>query len=303
ETQITNESSKTVCKPHILPIRINFDAALPSPLAAILDGIQYVQWRGAQDSQSLVAEITESLHNPPKAITRRIKLETVGGAVPLDSQFYIVRPTDEDFYEAIERKDSIILIKGARQMGKTSLMARGVQEARKAGVKIILTDFQKLNASHLESVERLFVALAESIAEQLNIDVNPADVWNPRRGPSMNFARFLKRDVLNKLPNPLIWGMDEVDRLFSCNFGSEVFGLFCSWHNERSLDPGGPWARLTLAIAYATEAHLFIRDVNQSPFNVGTRLTLEDFTFEQVADLNRRHGAPLRDAAEGARYY
>src|SRR5439155_12311019 len=54
--------------------------------------------------------------------------------------------------------------------------------------------------------------------------------------------------------------------------------------------------------AYATEAHLFITDVNQSPFNVGTRLILEDFTFEQVADLNERHGSPLRDDAELARY-
>jgi len=83
--------------------------------------------------------------------------------------------------------------------------------------------------------------------------------------------------------------LDEVDRLITCGFGSEVFGLFRSWHNERSLDPSGPWERLTMAIAYATEAHLFITDVNQSPFNVGTRLTVEDFTLSQVADLNERY--------------
>jgi len=52
-----------------------------------------------------------------------------------------------------------------------------------------------------------------------------------------------------------------------------------------------------------TEAHLFITDVHQSPFNVGTRLTLEDFTCEQVADLNRRYGAPLRDPAEVERLF
>jgi hypothetical protein len=79
--------------------------------------------------------------------------------------------------------------------------------------------------------------------------------------------------------------------------------LFRSWHNERALDPSGPWSRLTLAIAYATEAHLFITDLNQSPFNVGTRLSLEDFTVEQVADLNRRYGAPLQNEAEVTRFY
>jgi len=59
---------------------------------------------------------------------------------------------------------------------------------------------------------------------------------------------------------------------------------------------------LTLAIAYSTEAHLFISDGNQSPFNVGTRLTLEDFTLEQVSDLNQRYGSPLK-GEEVPRYF
>jgi hypothetical protein len=56
-------------------------------------------------------------------------------------------------------------------------------------------------------------------------------------------------------------------------------------------------------MAYATEAHLFITDANQSPFNVGTQQTLEDLTFEQVADLNFRYGSPLRTDAEIDRFY
>src|SRR5947209_17952311 len=58
-----------------------------------------------------------------------------------------------------------------------------------------------------------------------------------------------------------------------------------------------------MVIAYATEAHLFVADANQSPLNVGTRVTLEDFSREQVEELNRRHGLPLRDAAEVARFH
>jgi serine/threonine protein kinase len=303
EVQIAHQSAQRDGRPRILPIRINFEGALPSALAAILDGIQYAQWKSPDDSLSLVAAITESLENPPKTVPRRIWREAVGGAVPADSRFYIVRPTDDEFHEALARKDSIVLIKGARQMGKSSLMARGLQEARQNGSKVILTDFQKLNASHFESVEKLFLALSEWIAEQLEIDVVAADIWNPRRGPSMNFERFLKREVLNKIPQSLVWGMDEVDRLFSCNFGSEVFGLFRSWHNERSLDPSGPWQKLTLAIAYATEAHMFITDMNQSPFNVGTRLVLTDFTPVQLEELNRLYGSPLPSQVELRQFY
>ena len=43
--------------------------------------------------------------------------------------------------------------------------------------------------------------------------------------------------------------------------------------------------------------------MNQSPFNVGTRLTLDDFNSDQVVDLNQRHGSPLRDDAEIRRFF
>jgi hypothetical protein len=108
--------------------------------------------------------------------------------------------------------------------------------------------------------------------------------------PASNFERFLRREVLGRLQTPVVWGLDEVDRLFHCEFKDDVFGLFRAWHNERSLDPQGPWGKLTLAMAYATEAHLFITNLNQSPFNVGTRIVLEDFTEAQVWDLTLRYG-------------
>src|SRR5262249_9128197 len=145
--------------------------------------------------------------------------------------------------------------------------------------------------------------LAESFADQLELDESPSEVWKSNRSPTINFEQYLRRAVLPKAATPVVWGLDEMDRLFACRFGSEVFGLFRSWHNRRALDPTGPWRQLTLAIAYATEAHLFITDLNQSPFNVGTRLHLEDFTFEQVEELNRRYDSPLGGKAELATFF
>ena len=230
-------------------------------------------------------------------------LEPVGGAVPLDSGFYVVRPTDEKFRAAITRQDSIVLVKGARQVGKTSLLARGLEEARRSGARIVLTDLQNISADSLESVEKLVMSFADCFADQLDLDVEPSEVWKPNRSPVTNLEQYLRREVLLKLTVPIVWALDEVDRLFTCDFGSEIFGLFRSWHNKRALDPAGPWRRLTLAIAYATEAHLFITDLNQSPFNVGTRLLLEDFIFEQVDEINKLYGSPLKENAEVARYF
>ncbi len=228
--------------------------------------------------------------------------ESEGGAVPLESSFYIIRTTDEAFEAAISRRDSIVLVKGAHQSGKTSLLARGVQKAREVGARVVLTDLQTLTTDQLASADDLFLTLAGILVDQLELDVDLEQAWNPKRGWNVNFERFLRREVLAKLDTPLVWAIDEVDRLFGRPFSAEVFGLFRSWHNQRALDPAGPWGRFTLAMAYATEAHLFITDLNQSPFNVGTRLTLEDFSLAQVEELNQRYRSPLRSPQETRRF-
>ncbi|MGE0887496.1 MAG: AAA-like domain-containing protein [Blastocatellales bacterium] len=261
------------------------------------------------ENAKAVGNVTPDFPNYTQPVSDRhdrepiAKLESVGGAVPLDSQFYIERTTDQEFHEAIARQDSLVLVKGARQVGKTSLLARGLQRARENGAKVVLIDFQSLSADYLASSEKLILTLAETLADQLGLDVYPSEMWNSFLSPGINFERFLRREVLGKIETQLVWGLDEVDRLFSCDFGSDIFGLFRSWHNKRALDPEGPWRRLTMVIAYATEAHLFITDLNQSPFNVGTRLALEDFSSIQIAELNERYGSPLRDRTEIARYY
>jgi hypothetical protein len=285
--------------PRLVPIGVRFPGPLPEPLARILGSRPLLPWDGPQDNGRLLEDLNRLLRSPEAAeLVEEPTWEATGGAVPLDSRFYIERTTDEEFKRAIARKDSIVLVKGARQIGKTSLLARGLQHARQSGAKVVLTDFQKLDATHLASVETLYLKLADFLADQLDLEKLPGEVWDERRSPNTNFERYLRREVLGKVAGHLVWGMDEVDRLFGRDFASEVFGLLRSWHNERALDPSGPWWRLTLVIAYATEAHLFISDINQSPFNVGTRLRLEDFTLDQIADLNERHSRPLKTAGE-----
>lgn len=324
EIEIAHEAAQRgTGRPMLLPVRVKPSGPLPDLLSRVFDAGDYHNWMGPDDDQRLTGDLIKAIEplskmggeksvagplagsaqaQPRKLASMPGKLEPVYGAVPLESEFYLTRPQDAELRTAVLNRDSIVLIKGARQMGKTSLLARGLQQGRERGAKVVLTDFQKLNISDLESAASLYKALGESISDQLDLPVLPKDVWDEQRGANVNFERFIRREVLAKLNAPLVWGLDEVDRLFTCDFGSEVFGLFRSWHNERALDPNGPWAGLTMAIAYATEAHLFITDMNQSPFNVGVRLVLEDFTAQQVSELNRRYRSPLVNESEIERF-
>ncbi len=224
------------------------------------------------------------------------------GALPLNSPFYIARKTDEACYRALARRDSIVLVKGARQAGKTSLLARGLQKAREAGAVTVLTDLQQPSKDAFASLETLLLTLGTRIAEQLDLPTPPHAGWSQLRSANGNFEHYLRHVVCEKIAAPLVWALDEVDRLFEFAYAGELFSLFRTWHNQRAYEPAGPWSRLTLVLAYATEAHLFITDLNQSPFNVGTKLALEDFSAAQLAELNARYGAPLKDEAELLRF-
>ncbi len=290
-------------RPRLLPVRVNWEGPLPDGLTKILDSIQYTLWRGPEDTAAIVAELSAALAEPiPRPARSTRALEPPGGAMPLDSQYYVERPTDAEFHAAIERRDSIVLVEGARQMGKTSLLSRGLQRARAIGTKVACTDFQKLNLSDLTSLESFFITLGTALANQLDLEKFPEDTWRPKSGPNQNFESYVRREVLGKARKPLIWALDEVDRLFTCPFGSEVFGLFRSWHNARALDPESPWRGLTMVICYATEAHLFITDLNQSPFNVGTRVRLHDFGPTEMRRLNEIYDQPLAETGDFERF-
>ncbi len=297
-----DEAQKRGGRPRLLPVRVAFEGTLPSELAEVLGRLQYFLWNGPYDNLRLVEDLIGAFHGPQ---TIKPPRPIPVGGLPLDSVSYVRRPTDDAFHSGLARRDSIVLIRGARQMGKTSLLARGLQRASQNGDRTAFTDFQRLNRSELQSPETLYKALGAGLADELELDVYPEDQWNPRRAPNINFESYLKNVILSDPESNFVWALDEVDRLFSCDFGSEVFGLFRSFHNARtrSEKQAAPWKRLTMAIAYATEAHLFIADLDQSPFNIGTTVVLEDFTPEQIADLNIRYDSPLRDDAEIQEFY
>jgi hypothetical protein len=69
-----------------------------------------------------------------------------------------------------------------------------------------------------------------------------------------------------------------------------------SWHNSRQT--ASIWKQLDLALVTSTEPYQLIENLNQSPFNVGEVIELIDFTAAHVADLNHRHGSPLKPDEE-----
>lgn len=233
----------------------------------------------------------------PPAESQSLQIEAVGGAMFVHSRFYCVRESDREFHAAIARRDAVILLSGSRQVGKSSQLVRGVQQGIQEGLRVVVTDFQSLDDESLHSKPRLYQAMASQLCDTLHLDMPPEECWNSKRSDNDNFSAYLKNVVLPLDKPPLIWFMDEVDRLFEFAYRNNVFGLFRSWYNARSIPSSdNPLTRLMIIMSYSTEARLFITNLNQSPFNVGTRIELQDFSREQVRELCGMHNLPLDDA-------
>jgi len=231
-----------------------------------------------------------------------LTLEAVGGGMKLDSPFYVTRPADGRFHAALGRFDNIVCLRGPRQIGKTSLLARGLVQAREAGARVVVTDFQGFSPTEMASEESFYGAVSRRIASQLKIgwpDVGPG----PFTTAGAAFQAFLEQDVLEALSCRLVWAIDEADSIFQYSYATNVFSSIRARFNAISLSPDEPWQRLATILTYSTEAHLFIRNVNLSPFNVGERIELSDFTVDEVTSLNDRYGQPLHGEDEIKRLY
>jgi len=159
----------------------------------------------------------------------------------------------------------------------------------------MITDFQRLGSNLYAGEDEFYRALAANLARQMraNYDLDWDWTWDPVYGPTSNLDEFVQ-SLISAQDGRIVWFMDEADWLFSTSFADSFFALVRSWHNSRALSTELPWNRFSVVIAYATEAHLFIQDINQSPFNVGQRIELRGFTLRQADELNKRYGEPLR---------
>lgn len=251
-------------------------------------GQYYRDQRRAVDTVASILQTWELATSPPQ-----MALAYPGGAVRLDDPLYIPRQSDAALAQIWQQTGQTVTIRGARQVGKTSLLVRGVETAvQQTQSQAIYIDLQALSQADLANYDDFLRLLAEWLLDELGLDVGLAtEMWGSRLGVARRLTKLIEQAVLPTVSHQLVLALDEVDRLIATPFGNDFFGLLRSWHNLRSRHP--LWERLTILMAISTEPYLLIRDAQQSPFNVGQTLHLQDFALEQVALLNQQHGSPL----------
>ncbi|MEW6731881.1 MAG: AAA-like domain-containing protein [Acidobacteriota bacterium] len=302
-------------RPLILPVRLNYKQRLPYPLNAYLSHINALYWHSPEDTLHIIEELKRVIageatlnqmtlpaeptfsYQPVDLPTPTAQLESPEGTMGPQSIFYIERPCDQIAIEKIREQGVTITIKAPRQMGKSSLLCRLIDNIVKEGSKrIIFLDFQLIDKPTRANADLFFRQFCNWITDELELENRVDEYWASPLGNSHRCTRYLGRYLLKSLDQPLVLAMDEVDSVLETSFRTDFFSMLRSWHNNRATAP--IWRQLDLALVISTEPHLLIADQNQSPFNVGECIELQDFTPAQISDLNERHGSPLSATEE-----
>jgi hypothetical protein len=221
-------------------------------------------------------------------------LEEPGGSIKLGDRFYIERDTDKRLKRAIVKNGETITIRASRQTGKSSLLARGINHAHPEA-NIVYIDLQSVQHDEFETPDKFLKYFANTIARKLRLDANQVnEIWQARLDPQVNLISVMEEYILPESDRQIVLALDEADRLLAVPFQNDFFALMRSWHNNRAIDV--QWNKINLVMVIATEPYLLISNPNQSPFNVGVKLNLEDFNRDQVWDLIHRHGDPIKES-------
>jgi WD40 repeat protein len=207
---------------------------------------------------------------------------TVGGTVQASNGLYISRRADVELL-ALCREGKFAYVLTPRQLGKSSLMVRTAQQLTVEGVRSVIIDLSRIGVQ--VSAEAWYLGLLSEMEEQLAIETDVIQWWRERAhlGVTQRLTKFFEEVLLNEVSAPVVVFVDEIDTTLSLNFTDDFFAAIRYFYNARSVSKDVQRLSFVL-IGVATPGDL-IRDPQRTPFNIGQRVDLTDFTLEEALPL------------------
>ena len=229
-----------------------------------------------------------------------------GGTLSVKAPCYLTRRADRDLQESL-LDGQFCYVLTARQMGKSSLMVRTAYRLQQTGANVVALDLTALGSNL--TPEQWYQGIALQIGQRTHLEDELDDFWeaNQRVGPchrlflaiSEVVQPLLRQRVAEALPpdeqlsglaaplsvwQSVVFFVDEIDMVRSLPFSTdEFFAAIRECYNLRAWEDGRGCLTFCL-LGVATPSQL-TQDPSISPFNIGRRIELEDFTRQQMSPL------------------
>ncbi len=223
-----------------------------------------------------------------------------GGTLRPEASCYVERRADHELMEGLLHGDFCYVLT-SRQMGKSSLMSRAAARLRAAHVHVVTLDLTAIG-QNLTS-EQWYDGLTLHMARQLGLEEQVELFWkaSERFGGLQRTMAALQQVMLPQvgqasktaaipsppgasLQNQVVIFIDEIDVVRSLPFSTdEFFAAIRGCYNRRPVEPD--LERLTFCLLGTASPADLIRDARTTPFHIGRRIEITDFTPEEAAPL------------------
>jgi AAA-like domain len=206
-----------------------------------------------------------------------------GGNLKPDTESYVTRPADRELLEKV-LNGTFCYVLTTRQMGKSSLMVRTAHSLKEQSAHSVLIDLSGIGTVE---IDQWYVGLLTRIKDDLGLVIDVPAWWrkNKHLGAPQRFTDFLHNVALTQVRGSIAIFIDEIDTMLGLKFRDNFFATIRSMYNARASDPA--YNRLTFVLLGVATPTDLIEDGNRTPFNIGQRIVLQEFSYIDAAPLRQ----------------
>jgi flagellar biosynthesis GTPase FlhF len=152
-----------------------------------------------------------------------------------------------------------------------------------AGIQSVIIDLTQIGTE--VGADAWYLGLLTVMEDQLLLETDVLEWWQARAhlGVTQRLTQFFQTVLLTEVESPVVIFVDEIDTTLRLDFTDDFFAAIRFLYVARAQQP--ELQRLSFVlIGVATPGDL-IRDAKRTPFNIGQRVDLTDFTLSEAMPL------------------
>lgn len=198
----------------------------------------------------------------------------------IPSHLYVDRNADSQLINIIEEMDRPGYILVARQMGKTNLLINAKRKLQSENNVYAYIDLSNVFANEKDCYRNIIDMVIAS-NEDLFSEISPIIEKERSEQELPPHKEHLKelRKLLKAVDDKIVIILDEIDALRTAEYSDKIFAQIRSTYFARTTFP--ELEKLTYILSGVIEPSDLIKDRNKSPFNIGEKIYLDDFSFSE----------------------
>jgi formylglycine-generating enzyme required for sulfatase activity len=212
---------------------------------------------------------------------------TVGGTVQAGGGIYIKRKADDELLELCQQSEFAFIL-SSRQVGKSSLIVRTAQQLETENIRSVLVDLSAIGVK--VSPDEWYMGILNEISSSLELKTDVFTWWmdHAKLGPAQRLTGFFKDVLLKEVKEQIVLFFDEIDSTLSISFSDDFYVAIRSVYNARATVPD--FKRLSFVLVGVATPSDLISDNKRTPFNVGRRVEITDFSLTEAFPLVENFG-------------